>query len=136
MVYFKSLKQGFTLIETVLALAIFGMLFSSVLIIQQSSFATLLRSSGKLTRMYLLKNFLVEIGKAKIEDKPAPTKQDIKKPPTQLEYEERKPAKASALSSFEDIVIQKVTATWQAGVRKLSLNLILVRYKPEKEKKE
>ncbi len=136
MVHFKSLKQGMTLIETVLALAIFGMIFSSVLIMQQSSFAILLRSSGKLTRMYLLKNFLVEIGRAKVEDKPAPTKLDIKNPPTQLEYEEKKPAKGSSLSNFEDIVIQHVTATWRGEARKHSINLISVWYEPEEEKKE
>jgi len=127
-------KPGFSFIEIVVTVLLFGTLVTALLLSLNTSYQSVMRYSHKLERINLLSNRLFEVFYAKEQGKDKPQKKvTIEKPPTTITYETRYPKGDSALKKFKQIQIGKVTATWQFQENELTEQLVSFVLKSDEE---
>jgi len=84
MVHF-NLRKGFTFIETVIALAVIGIMTVSIFALQQAMLQSSISATNNVRRMYLLKNVLYDPSiQRENHDEERKTEQKIKMPPTTI----------------------------------------------------
>ncbi len=133
---------GFTLIEALMAITILALIITPLFILQGSILRNVTYFSQRLRRVFLAKNFLfemrIEAEKQQAEQAFALEKK-IDEPLTQLAYKREKLSKKSALSSLEDLYVERVTATWEQQGQQLTQEIVSIVHKkpkPKEEKKE
>lgn len=107
-------KPGFSFIEIVVTVLLFGTLVTALLLSVNTTYSSLYRFSNRLERTYLLQQRLFDLFLARQKGKEKPEKEiKIKTPATTITYELRDPRSDSKLKKFKNIKIEKVTAQWQ-----------------------
>ncbi|HBR70697.1 TPA: hypothetical protein DIC20_01280 [Candidatus Dependentiae bacterium] len=130
MIHSKNHK-GFSLIEAVIAIAIIGIFFVSVILLQMGSFQKDIRYSAQLERVLLLKNVLYSPEVIRDQhDKEVEKIQEVKEPQTKITLDIKLQEKKNNL---EHIIAQ---ASWDGLVRKEEEKLLLLQFKvPQKKEK-
>jgi Tfp pilus assembly protein PilV len=140
MIHFKNHNNGdgFTFIEIVLAVLMLGIMLTSALGLQNSSFTSIVKYSERLRAVLLLKNVLFDASYARAQNKGYA--QEEKKVSeiieTTLRYSTQKVPQNSALAPFADVIIEKAEATWSGILQENKETLITFLYQPEKKEKE
>ena len=136
MIDFKKHNQpGLSLIEAVLALGILGIMMTSVVVMQQSSFGSLLVASQMLTRTFLNKEMLADASYFAAQHKEMPQKKNYEiPPPTVVYFTQKEPGQSSSLPKNGMLQRQEVIAEWDNEGKKRSTSLLRLMYKPKKKK--
>jgi prepilin-type N-terminal cleavage/methylation domain-containing protein len=128
MIPFKNHKQsGFTLVEIILALFVMASLLSSILNLQDIVFSSVVSSSRRLHRVFMMEYFV--FSREQDEDK-----KTIDSPPTEIAYEEKKVDEKSSLIKLQNMVKRKVSASWKDGTKQRDYALIDFMYKKPETK--
>lgn len=128
---------GFTLIETLLALAIMAMVLAPIFITQGSMLYHVSRLVRNVQRMEFADLFLQESVIASLkESKDTRVEKQIPSPATQMVFAAKKPADDSPFKKYNDLYVQRVTLTWQEDKVKRADSLVTFLYKPEPPKTE
>lgn len=131
MIVFKN-KDGFTLIEVLLALAIIGLvlgpIFASQTLISQSS----RRVTNLFSQLFSAKKMLLETGTTLDPAQAIPVKieKKINKPDTVLTYQLKKIPDNSALKNFKNVFVESVSWPTKTKTKK-SQQLVTFVYRPE-----
>ncbi len=131
-------KAGFTLLETLIAVAIIGVLLSPLLITQGSLLRAVAQQVRAFERILDAKNFLWTARlQAEKQDKPEFT-MDKTVPDRQLtlKYQVAPIDKKSALKDFKHVYRERVELTWQQDGRTKKDELVTFVFKPEKPKEK
>jgi prepilin-type N-terminal cleavage/methylation domain-containing protein len=132
----RSKSKAFTLIETLVALAIMAMVLAPIFITQGSMLYHVSRLTRHVERMIQADLFLQEsIIKSVKEAKDLHTEKDIQSPHTHMVFEAKKISDDSPLKKYPDLYTQRVTLTWQEDKVKRTDALLTFIYKPEPPKK-
>jgi len=130
MIHFKN-KNGFTLIETLLALSIMAMILTPVFISQNNIMVSLGMFRDRFRRINMAKNFLVHAHRNNLENKATPSDM-IDDPPTKFVYT-REQASGSISKQFKDIYKETVRVEWPENNVTRQDSLVSFVYKPEKK---
>lgn len=130
-------NSGFTLIETLLALAIMAMVLTPIFITQGSMLYHVSRLMRHVERMVHGELYLQEsiIAAAK-ETKDVHQEKDATQPSVHMVFDAKKVADDSPFKKFPDLYAQRVTLSWQEDKVKRTDTLLTFLYKPEQPKKE
>jgi len=139
MINFKN-RNGFTLIEVLITLAIIGMVLTPLIIAQSTALRSITTLSRRMTRFIYAKNFLLEssfklLFEKKEQEKEAKQVGELKDPPMKLTYELKQVSENSALARFKGLKIGTVFMRWQERTGPRTDKLIQVILKPDEEKK-
>lgn len=136
MIHFKN-KNGFTLIETLLALAIMAMMLLPIYLLQGSAVRNTYRYARQVERIMQAKLFLIDTAITNIkESKNLSFDKKIKDPATDLKFEQKKIGENSVLKKFNNLMMQQVNISWTENRVRKSDALVTFVFRPETQKKE
>jgi len=133
MIPFKSHESGQTFIEIMLTVFMMSVLLIPLLNLQSLIIKFTSFSISHMRRITLLKDIYFHTILDHLQQKEPLTTKQITSPPTTITLKQLLPAKESALSSFENIVIDKYEALWQQGNEDNIENIVIVRFEPQKK---
>ncbi len=123
-------KNGFSLLETIVAMTIIAFMVSPLVIMQGTLLRRVVRDSRHEERIFLMRNFLY---KARNETPPGAT--TFEKTEGELRYQLMPPQANSSLNAMKGIHIERVTATWRDSGKQTQDVLITTKYiEPEAPK--
>lgn len=128
--HFKN-NNGFTLIETLLTVAIMGMLLTPLFISQGTILFSVRTLSDEYARISAAKNFLIASRLSSSEDKKVAPKSDEELKAT-LKYSLEK-LSGDLEKKFNGLKREKVVIEWQDGINRRQEALVSFVFKPEKE---
>jgi len=133
----NNVKNGFTLIEVLIAVAMVGLLLSPLFITQESIFLSVAKGAQSFGRIIKAKNFYWSAKqKADKQEKPGFTlDKKLDDPIMMLKYEVTSQSQKSSLKDFKDVYKERVKITWQDGRRKKEDALVSFVFKPQQQKK-
>jgi prepilin-type N-terminal cleavage/methylation domain-containing protein len=134
MTHFKN-NHGFTLIETMIATAVLGILMTPLFMTESSIFLNVSTVSRLLARVLVAQNFFVDSRIAAGKKQEFVLEKKIDEPLMQLKYEVTAIDKKSKLSDFDNLMIERVTIEWNEGTKKQKEILISYIFKPKEQKK-
>lgn len=135
MIHFKN-RNGFTLIEAMIAVAIAAIILTPLFILQGVVLQNVDRVSRKLHRIFFAEDFLYEARRSMVpEIRVFTLEKKIDDPATVLQYKFGPLDKKSALGAINNLHVERVTITWQDQRRQREEQLIRFVYKPEQKKK-
>jgi len=138
MTVFKN-RSGFTLIETLFALALFALSIVPLLMLQSRMMVTIASYSERMHRSIIMKNFVFTARREflKKEDaKQFSLEKKIDTPATVLRYKVEAVADKSTLKRVAALYNERVTAEWQEGNRSQQETLTAIFFKPPPEKEK
>ncbi len=132
-------RSGFTLIETLFALALFALSVVPLIMLQSRMLLTIGTYSERVHRSIVMKNFVFQARREflKKEDaKQFSLEKKIENPDTVLRYKVNPVSDKSMLKRVGALYGEQVTAEWQEDGRKQQETLTAIFFKapPEKEK--
>ncbi len=106
------MKQGFTLIEVMISLAIIGLVLTALSGLQIGLMRTAVQSSERLKRIREVVAFFNE---ARVKEPETGKKviSENKELNLKLTYEHKRPPKESSLFKLKDLMIERVSAQWE-----------------------
>jgi prepilin-type N-terminal cleavage/methylation domain-containing protein len=108
-----NVKFGFTLIETMLAIALIAMVMTPLMVTQGTIVQAIARISLRLQRIFFAENFFIEARADADDQSKFSMDKKIDLPNTKLVFE-RKPIDAkSSLAKIDNLVIDRIQASWQ-----------------------
>jgi prepilin-type N-terminal cleavage/methylation domain-containing protein len=118
-IFFHTNKKGFTLIETIIAIAVIAFVFGPLFVMQGSVLQRVVQQSRKLQRIFFMQFFAY---KAEEQIKPGATQFNLEKkeefPATILRYQLMPVDTRSSLKDIPGLHMQRVLATWEdVGVK-------------------
>jgi len=126
------MKNGFTLFEVMIALAIMGSAVTVILTLASALFKTSTKSTRAVERIIDMKNMLLEV-----HEKPQTAHtQQRGIPVNTLEYTEKPVADKSAFKGIKNIVREQIQAQWNDKGAQRTDSLVFFLYKPEKQKSD
>ncbi len=131
--------SGFTLIETLFALAIFALSILPMLMLQSRMLMSIATFSDRMHRTIIMKNFVFLARRAYLEKEDATQfslEKKIESPATVLRYKVEPVSDTSALKRVAALYTERVTAEWQEGGRKQEETMVAIFFKPPPEKEK
>lgn len=122
-----SSKSGFTLIETVLAIVMFGAGATALLGLQGTLTRTVFRSHGIFERIGYIKDLFVEVDKKNPKELKLPYEKKIDYPETTLIYT----TAPSKIESTKNLFIAKVKATWPVSIGTAQETFVSFKFEPK-----
>jgi len=133
----NNIKDGFTLIEVLIAVAMVGLLLSPLFITQETVFLNVVKGARTFERILTAKNFYW-LSKQKYENQEKiefKREKKITDPAMMLQYSVTSQSQKSALKDFKDVYNERVNITWQDGRKKREDALVSFVFKPQEQKK-
>lgn len=130
MIHSKN-RDGFTLIEVLLALSLMAMILTPILISQNTIMFSVSYFKGQLQRIMLAKNYLVYAHKNTLQEKTTEPR-TIENPALKLSYLKEKTAGPMA-KQFKDVYRETVLIEWTEENIKKQDTLVSFIFKPEKK---
>jgi len=128
-------SKGFTLIETILAIAVMGLVLSPLFITQGTLVQSVARMSRRLGRIFYAKNFMLTARRSTQSDSGQRTvEKKIEDPETTLVYQTKKIGSNSTLESH-DLFLETVALRWQEDAQPRDDMLLTMLFKPQHKKK-
>lgn len=140
MIIFKNRNtSGISLIEVTVVIFIIGMMLTSLLSLQSSSFFSFMNYVGRAQRIVLLTNELLEQKKNMLFKQEKTQRQQtrsIEDPPTKIVFKRSPVSEKSALKNICGLYIERAEASWSSMFGEQAETLIALSYIPEVEQKE
>lgn len=133
MIHFKN-KFGFTLVESLMAMAIMALLLTPLFISQATIVQNLVGSDLLLRRIFIAENFLFDARIAADGEQQFTMEKKIEDPTTVLKYQANLSSKKSTFKDFEDLVHEQTTIEWEEDGKKRQEMLVTFIYKPQPKK--
>lgn len=123
---------GFTLIETMLAIALIAMVMTPLMITQGTIVQAIARISMRLQRIFFAENFFVEARADADGESKFSLDKKVDSPSTKLAFERKPIDSKSSLAKIDNLVIERIQATWQDENKSQNEVLVSVQYiKPQ-----
>ena len=133
MIHFKNHNTpAFTLVETMLALAVMAMILTPLFVSQSGIFRGVGRGANKIDRMLQAKGFLADSRRQAKDATTFVLEKKVIKPRTTLKYELKEVAGDSPLKKIANVHREVVSMEWLEGNKKYTDTLISFVYKPKK----
>ena len=134
MIHSKS-REGFTLIETLLALSVMALLLTPLYLAQGTILRSVAFVSTKMQRVFFMKSFFFDARAAaeKQEAKEFVLEKKVDDPLMRLKYALSPVKKDSSLARFKGMHIERVRAVWEQDGRTYEDGMIALLYKHQKE---
>ena len=129
MIHFKNNNDAFSLIETLLAIAIVGLVLTPLFILQGSLLQSISRLSLQVHRIYAGETFLLEMQLDREQKK----EKKIDDPETTMIYE-RLPFRKGERDTFRDMYLERVVMNWYEDRSKRTESLVMLIFEPEQKK--
>jgi len=130
-------KNGFTLVEVLVSLAIVALVLTPIYVTQGTVLQRVGHYARVLDRFMFADLFFVDSAIALGKDaKQMTLEKKIDTPLTFLTYEFKPMPDASPLKKFKDLYLEKVTIRYDEAGRKYRDELVSFHYRPEKKSKE
>jgi prepilin-type N-terminal cleavage/methylation domain-containing protein len=136
----SSNRQGFTLIEVLLAMAIMALVLTPIFVTQGTLLQSVSKVSRKMARIFFEKQFLFDTAfKTQLQeqkDTPLITiEKNFNDPEVFLTYEVLPIPKNSKLVNFADVYIERVKSRLQQDNKNQQIDLVTFAFKPPLPKK-
>ncbi len=133
---FYTNKKGFTLIETIIAIAIIAFVFGPLFVMQGGVLQRVVKQSRKLQRIFFMQ-FFAYTAQEKI--KPGATQFNVEKkeafPETIMRYQLMPVDQNSSVKDISGLHMQRVLATWdEAGVKQQDMLVTFTFIQPGEKK--
>lgn len=125
-------SKGFTLIEVLIALAVFALVMTPILVTQTSIVERIARSSHQLARYIAAESLLMENAVLRKHDQKVIAQQNVQASPALLRYQTKEPSES--LKKYKGIVTEQVIIEWTDNKRKRTDTLVCLAFKPEEKK--
>ncbi len=138
MIVYKN-HSGFTLIETLFALALFALSMVPIIMLQSRMLFTVATYSERMHRSIVMKNFVFQARREflKKEDaKQFSLEKKIENPDTVLRYKVNPASDKSMLKRVAALYSERVTAEWQEDGRAQQETLTALFFKPPQAKEK
>jgi len=134
----NKVKEGFTLTEVLIAVAMIGLLLSPLFITQGSLLLNIAERSRIFERILKAKNFYWVAQQKAAQQEQVEFKLDkkIDNPPMILKYQIVPRSDQSRLKDFKDVYLEFVTIEWKDGNKKREDALVSLIFKPKKIKEK
>lgn len=133
MIYFKN-HNGFTLLETVFALAIAAIVLTPLFILQGTLLQRVSDSAIHMQRLFFAKDFLYRTHKETDPDEQEVDREKkIEDPAMIAQYTLKSIEKKSSLAGIPGLLTQQVKYSWQWQGRGYSDNLVTFIFKPQSD---
>lgn len=127
-------RDGFTLIEVLIALGMIGLVLTPIFVVQSTVMKTISNYSEQLVRVFAGQAFLGQMHMQQVLDPDlAQETKKIDDPESTLEYSFDDIDEQSSLSSFKDVGLQEVVVNWDSIEGKEQVTLATFFYDPEQE---
>lgn len=135
MIHSKN-KKGFSLIETIIAIAVIAFVFGPLFVMQGTVLQRVVEESRKLQRIFFMQFFAY---KTQEQIKPGATQFNLEKrevfPPTVMRYQLMPVNQQSSLKDIPGLHMQRVLATWdERGIKRQDMLLTFTFIKPVEKK--
>ena len=131
MIPFRN-SPGFTLIEAMLSIALIAVVMTPLMITQGSVVQAVSRISLQLQRIFFAENFFVDAQAQAADKKKFSLDKKIEDPSTTITFERKAIDAKSSLAKVENVVLDRITASWNEESKKRKEVLVLLHYnKPQ-----
>ncbi len=130
----QNRTNGFTFVEVIIAVAIIGMVLTSLFTLQTGLFNSTFNNYSKISRIFFIKNFFFNFETREKLNKNKIIKKELKDPPTKLTFELKNLNEKSAVKKYENIFLLKSSASWRGLINQQEENMIYFIYEKLKEK--
>ncbi len=140
MIRSKHLNQspGFMLTEVLLALAIIGIVLTSLFSLQSTVLTRIAGTSGKIIRFLAAENFLIDTRQKLLAQESGQMTQEkkITDPAAMIRYQAKNIIQEGYFKKTPGIVQEEMEITWKDGRSTRSEFIVTLLYKPEKKSKK
>lgn len=131
MIVFKN-NAGFTLIETMLAITLIAIVMTPLLVTQGSVAQAVAQISERLQRVFFAENFFIEAHAQADDEKNFSLDKKLESLDTRIIFERNPVNPKSSLAHINNLVHERIQASWQEGNKQQKEVLISFRYnKPQ-----
>lgn len=129
-------KSGFTLVEVVLAMAIVGVVMTSVFVAQAGALYAINRVSNVLRRIYAAQNYMMQKRVELVNStEPKSDQKMLTSPAATLSYKLEKSNNAG-LKPFKDVYLEQVILSWKEQRTPCTDALVSFVFKPPRPENE
>ena len=121
-------KSGFTLIETMLAIALIAMVMTPLMITQGTIVQAIARISMRLQRIFFAQNFFIDARADADDESKFSLDKKIDSPSTKLAFERKLIDSKSSLAKVEHLVVDRIQATWEDESKQQNEVLVSLQY--------
>lgn len=131
----KNCKKGFTLVEVIIAIAIVGMMMTSIFALLNSAFRSTYETNSLITRIFYIKNsfFSPEDQNAIQKDPSKEITKKIENPATAIIFKATKPKNKFIENNFKNSYLITATGKWEA-LKTEEESIIGFKYIPQLER--
>lgn len=133
----SSTVLGFSLIEVMIAIAVFAIVMSPLFILQGSTYTRLVRGARDLHRMWFAQEVMQRTQEKIKSDTISFTVDESKEfPKTALRYEISHVTQDSPFASLKDLYVESVSLRWSVDGKDRADRLVTFVFKPQPKKQE
>lgn len=129
-------RNGFVLLEVMLALATMGILLTSLMMVQTKVFKNVITSSFRIDRFYHIRNMFLETKTRSLQDGQTVWQKNLQNPETKLRYEKKTINSQSELARFTGLFQEVATGEWQEWGNDKVYDVISYQFDPPKKEEK
>lgn len=129
-------RNGFALMETMLALAIIGIVLTTFMMVQAKVFKNVIISSFRIDRFYHIRNMFLETKIKPLKEEQTVWKKTIENPEVKLRYDKKPIDAKSELARFTGLFQEVATGEWHEWGKDKVYDVISYQFDPPKKEKK
>lgn len=131
-------RNGFIMVEVVLALAMVAMVLTSLMMVEGKVFNHVISSTFKIERFYAIRNSFLLMRIKPLEKEETVRERVLEEPPTKIMYERIPVNPSSSLARFAGMFREVATGTWHEWGKQRAYDIINYQFDPDalEEKKD
>lgn len=129
-------RNGFALMEVIIALAVTALLLTTLMMLEGKVFHRVVSSTARVERFYSIANMFALTRMTPLEKDQKSWTKTLEDPATKLTYEKKPIDSRSALARFVGLTQEVATGSWQEWGRERSTDIINYRFEPKRKEKK
>lgn len=136
MIFKYHRRNGFVMIEVMLALATISILLTTLIMVQTKVFKNVITSSFRIDRFYHIRNMFLETKIKPLKEKQTMWQKTIETPETKLRYDKKTINEKSELARFTGLFQEVATGEWHEWGKDKAYDVITYQFDPPKKEKK
>lgn len=136
MIFKYHQRNGFALMETMVALAIIGLILTTFMMVQTKIFKNVITSSFRIDRFYHIKNMFLEVKMKPLEEGQTVQQKTLQQPELKLRYDKKIINEKSELARFTGLFQNVATGEWHEWGKDKVYDIISYQFDPPKKEKK
>lgn len=130
------LRNGFALVEVMIALSMVAIILTALMMVEGRVFKRSISSCQKMERLVFIKNMFLMIKKDPLEKNEQMREMVLQDPDMRVRYQQKKIKNQSSLAVFKGVQQECVTGVWDDWGMQREYSLITHRFTDIKKKKD